>query len=133
MKTIILSSSPYFRALIIAGVIFSSMAFRNPFVVQNENQNIQLMDTIPNAEINVNIDVNKILAEVDKAMASINFEKIMTDVQQSLQKIDFEKMQKDIDASLKNIDWKMVNRNIDSAMKNIDYKKMKIDIEKNMD
>ena len=149
MKTIIASAFPFIGTLLIAGLIFCAMSFRNPFVAENENKVAQLRDTVPDTQLNVNIDMGKILAEADKAIASIDFDKIMNDVQQSLQKINFEKiqmqvqqslkqidyakMQKDIDASLKNIDWKMVNRNIDSSMKKIDYKKMKQEIEKSME
>jgi hypothetical protein len=135
MKTIIFPTSPYFKCLVIAAVVFSSMAFRNPFLTQHQTKNVQIMDTIPDTDIHINIDVNSILAEVDKALASINFDKIMADVQlslekinvekiqqqveQSLKQIDFEKMQKDIDASLKSIDWKKINKNLDSSMNRI--------------
>ena len=91
------------------------MAFRNPFVAQ-EPKNIQSMDTIPNPEINLNIDVSKILAEVDKALASINFEKIMNDVQQSLQKINFGKMQMQI------------QNEVQQSLRQIDFEKMQKDI-----
>ena len=50
MKTIIPAPSSYFMALIIAAIIFSSMAFRNPFLTQNESKNVQLADTIPDTE-----------------------------------------------------------------------------------
>src|ERR1051325_5164509 len=101
MKTILLTSSPYFKVLIIGSVIFSSMAFRNPFVAQYEPKNVQWTDTIPNSDINLNIDVSKILIEVDKALQSINVEKILADVQESLKKIDLEKMQIQIEQSIR--------------------------------
>ena len=101
MKTIILSASPYFKVLVIAGIILCSMAFRNPFAPQNETKIIQVKDTVPDTNMNINIDVSKIMAEVNKAPASIDYKKIMADVQQSLQKINFEKMQKQIELSTK--------------------------------
>ncbi len=109
---------------IISAVIIGSMSFQNHPVLRSEPAFIQVKDTIPQTEMNINIDVEKILSEVDKALAKIDFDKIAQQVEESLQKIDFSKMQKDIDASLKSIDWNKINLSIDSAMKNIDTKKI---------
>ena len=135
MKTIIQSAFPFIGTLLIVAIIFTAMAFRNPFAVETKSKVPTLRDTVPDTQLNININVQKALEEANKAIASIDFNKIMNDVQQalkeidmqkiqmevqqSLKKIDFEKMQKDIDASLKNIDWNMINKNIDSSMKKL--------------
>ena len=91
MKAINVSFPPLFRCLFIIALLSGSMAFRNPFTVPDETKIIHVTDTVPNSEININIDVSKILERVNQALQSINFDKIMADVQESLQKIDFKK------------------------------------------
>ncbi len=137
MKSFNLISLPWRRTLIIAAVIFCSMAFRNPFSPVSKSPNLQVQsilvaDTVPKDNININIDVSKILAEVDITLAKIDFEKIAKDVQLSLEKIDFAKMQKDIEASLKSIDWEKMNKDIKISLDKIDNKKIKIEIERSM-
>src|SRR6185312_2128138 len=126
MKTIIQSAFPFIGTLFMVAIIFTAMAFRNPYVEVTKDKSMLPGDTVPKSQLNINIDIQKALAEANKAIASIDFSKIMNDVQvalkkidaqkiqmeieQSLKKIDFEKMQKDIDASLKKIDWNMINK-----------------------
>ncbi len=117
MKKTILSSAPYLKILFVATLIVSALAFRNPYEVQNENSIVQQLDTVPNPEVNINIDMSKIMAEVNTALASINFEKIMEDVQQSLKKIDFEKMQTQIQQSLATIDYEKMQKDIETSLK----------------
>ncbi len=138
MKSFNSFSRPFGRFIIVTFVLISSMAFRDPYsgsstdqIVQTEKR--QLTDTVPKNDININIDITKILAEVDVALAKIDFEKIAKDVQLSLSEIDFEKMQKNIDASLKSIDWKKVNKDIKNSLEKIDHKKIKIEVEKSME
>src|SRR5438552_3902519 len=102
MKTF--TSAPYLKALILAAIIFGSLAFRNPAVIKHGNK-VAVKDTIPDTEININIDVSKMVDEVTKAIAAINFTKIMDDVQQSLQKINVQKMQAQIQESLRQVDF----------------------------
>jgi hypothetical protein len=102
MKTIHFLSAAFIRSVIITGLIFASMAFQKPLNSESQKNFIQAKDTIPQNEMNINIDVDKILAEVDKSLAKIDFDKISKQVDESLQKIDFTKIQKEIDASLTN-------------------------------
>src|SRR6185437_15561883 len=117
MKTIIQSAFPFIGTLCMVALIFTAMAFRNPFPEASQDKAAIPRDTVPGSQLNINIDIQKIQMEI----------------QQSLKKIDFEKMQKDIDASLKKIDWNSVNKNIDSSMRKIDYEKMRKEIEKSME
>ncbi|MEO6290313.1 MAG: hypothetical protein ABIO76_10345 [Ginsengibacter sp.] len=138
MKSFNSFSRPFGRSIIIAFVFVSSMAFRDPYSGFSIDRNVrakktQLADTIPKNDININIDVTKILAEVDMALAKIDFEQIAKDVQLSIAKIDFEKMKKNIDASLNSIDWKKVNKDIKNSLEKIDHKKIKIEVEKSME
>src|SRR4029078_7771675 len=122
MKAINVSFPPLFRCLFIVALLFGSMAFRNPFTVPEENQKIHATDTVPHSDININIDVSKILERVNQALQSINLDKIMADVQESLQKIDFNKIQTDVQQSLKQIDFEKMQKDIDASLKNIDWK-----------
>lgn len=106
MKSFNFISRPYRNALVIAAILLCSMAFRNPFSPKPgpskfNQQNFQVADTVPKSDININIDLSKILADVDIALAKIDFEKMAQDIELSLEKIDFTKMQKEIDESLK--------------------------------
>lgn len=138
MKSFNLISLPYCKVIIILGIICCSMAFRNPYSMPAGSKNIQIKniqftDTIPKNDFTINIDVSKILADIDIALSKIDFEKIANDVQLSLKRIDFAKIQKDVDASLKNIDWKKMNRDIQNSLKKIDNEKIKIEIQKSME
>ena len=78
MKSFNLVSLPLRKSLIIGAVIFCSMAFKNPFAAMPEPSNfqpqsIQVADTVPKSDININIDLSKILAEVDIALSKIDF------------------------------------------------------------
>ena len=132
MKTTHQFASMAIKTILVAGILFSSTAFKRPSVVKTEYHVITFKDTVPDAQMNINIDIQKILSEIDKSLAKIDFDKIAEQVEASIQKIDFTKMQKDIEASLKNIDWNKINISIDSAMKNIDTKKMNEDIKKSL-
>ena len=132
MKSFKLVSKPWSKTLIIASLLFCLMAFQDPSVSAPASpvQNVQVADTVPKSDININIDLSKILADVDVALAKIDFEKIGKEIQISLDKIDFTKMQNDIDASLKSIDWEKMNRDIQKSLKGIDTKKIQIEIQK---
>ncbi len=137
MKSFNLVSPPYYKLFIVAAIILFSMAFRNPYTPLPEANNYQKKtlakaDTIPQNDFNINIDVSKILAEVDIALSKIDFEKIAKDVELSLKKIDFTKIQKDIDASLKSIDWEKMNKDIKNSLNKIDNKKIQIQIQKSI-
>ncbi|MEP6582671.1 MAG: hypothetical protein ABJA90_00330 [Ginsengibacter sp.] len=137
MKSFNLFSLPWSKSLIIITVILCSMAFKNPSAKKQDASNlparmIGITDTVPKTDININIDLSKILADVDVALAKIDFDKIAKDVRLSLEKIDFSKIQKDIDISLKNIDWEKMNKEIRKSLEKIDNKKIKIEIDKSM-
>ncbi len=138
MKPFKLISLPYRRLIIITGIIFISTAFRNPvytpvYTKKAAVQLIQLPDTIPKTEVSINIDFDKLMADVDLALSKIDFNQIGKSVELSLKKIDFEKMQKDIDASLKSIDWEKVNTDIKNTINKVDFDKIKIEIDKGME
>ena len=134
MKSFKLSSRQCTKAAIITGVFFGLMAFKDPKAPKKEAQTFQtktikFIDTVPKMDININIDLGKIMANVDEALAKIDFEKIGKEIHLSLDKIDFTKMQEDINQSLKSIDWEKMNRDIQNSLKNLDDKKIKIEIE----
>ena len=138
MKSFNLIPLPWSKTLVFGAVVFCSMAFRNPYTAKHEasafRQTKQLLtDTVPKTDININIDLSKILADVDVALAKIDFEKIGKEIQLSLDKIDFTKIQNDIDASLKTIDWEKMNKDIQNSLKKIDNKKIQIQIQKSLE
>ncbi len=134
MKSIKLVSKPWGKTIAIASLLFCLMAFQDPFAPSPVSpvQNLQVGDTVPKTDINININLSKILADVDVALAKIDFEKIGKEIQISLDKIDFTKMQNDIDASLKSIDWGKMNKEIHNSLKKIDNKKIQIQIEQSL-
>ena len=132
MKTFLFFTTTGAKVVIFTGAIILSMAFQNPGNQKDKRAKMPVSDTIPKSEVIINIDIEKILAEVDKSLAAIDFDKIQKQVAESLQKIDQEKMKKDMEASLKNINWDKINLSIDSAMKNLDLKKMNEEIKKSL-
>ncbi|MDQ6763655.1 MAG: hypothetical protein M3015_13635, partial [Bacteroidota bacterium] len=103
MKSFISIAPLYRRMLIATGIIFISMAFRDPFpspaITNSKAKIIKLLDTVPQTgNIKIEININKIMADVDLALSKIDFGQIAKSVEVSLEKINFDKMQKDIDA-----------------------------------
>ena len=81
MKSFILIPRPYRSLLIVTGIIFISMAFRDPFSKADTNyaeaKTVRLLDTVPAADnIKIEIDLNKIMSDVEVALSKIDFDKI---------------------------------------------------------
>ena len=137
MKSFELSSRQCTKAAIVTGIFFGLMAFKDPDTPKKQAQifqpkTIKFIDTVPKMDVNINIDLGKIMANVNEALAKIDFKKIGQDIQLSLNKIDFAKMQEDINQSLKSIDWDKMNKDIQNSLKNLDDKKIKIEIENSL-
>ena len=121
MKTIIVSKFSAIGTVFAAGLLLASMSFRNPVVRATDSNITQAKDTIPGADININVDVQKALEEASKAIAAIDFSKIMENVQQALKEVDMQKIQLQIQESLKNIDLNKIQKEVDASLKSIDW------------
>ena len=93
MKTIISRAFSCIGILIASGLLFTSTAFRNPYPPDYKTRVIQVKDTFPETNMDININVQKALEETNKAIASIDFNKIMSNLQLALKNIDMQKIQ----------------------------------------
>ena len=56
MKSIISTALPNAGTLLVAGLIFTCISFRDPFA-RDQKKSIQLKDSIPGTELNISVDV----------------------------------------------------------------------------
>lgn len=85
--------------------------------------------------VDLDREMEKVQAELAKAMKEIDGEKIRMQVEQSLKEVDFNKIRLEIDKALKEVDLAKVKMEVEQSVAKIDWEKIKkeLDEAKNID
>ena len=115
-----------FVVCIAGALVLTSFRFNTTVSPRHcQHHNKVVTDTLPDKNININIDMGKIMEEVRVALEKIDFEKIGRDVEASLKKIDWEKINAEINVSIEKIDWDKITKEINESIKKCDPEKQK--------
>ena len=76
------------------------------------------------------VDIEKAMAEVDKAMKDINPEKIKQEIEASLKDIDIESMKNNMAKALKDIDAEKMKAQLSASLAKVDMEKVKQEMER---
>jgi hypothetical protein len=97
-------------------------------------------DTVPDKHITIDVDVDKIMKEVDKQLETvqknlkeIQWEKISNDLEKSLKEIDLDKIKNEVTASLDKVDMNKIKKEIESSLKEINTVKINDEVKKAME
>lgn len=63
------------------------------------------------------LDAEKLQAEAQRALASVDMDKIKLDIEKAMKEIDFQKIQADVQSSLAAVDWNEIKEEIEKVKK----------------
>ena len=88
-------------------------------------------DTIPKKEKKVK-DLDDVLAELDQADLQIDLQKMQAEIAKAMKEFDGDKIRMEIDKAMKEVDMKAIQAEIAKAMKEFDGDKIRLEIDKAM-